>query len=318
MLNASAMSGKNCLITGGARGMGRETALALAAQGARVLLVDWQGEEGVRTRDAINARYGENRASFHYADLSSLCDVRRLCSEISEQIEHLDVLINNAGITYPEHRLNADGLDMHFAVCHLGQFALTLTLLPLLERAAPARVLVVSSEAHKSCRELQLDDLSLRQLWRGRALSHAAGFRAYAHAKLCNLLFMRELSERLAGTGISVNAVSPGFFVNTGIHREMRGIFKWGAAAVFGLLGLLGLNTAAKGARGHIHAASSPQLTGISGHYFEHCREKAMSPLVDDAQLRQRLWQLSEELSGCALPDKLAIYPTGFTQGEVS
>lgn len=291
------MQGRRVLITGGARGMGRVTAEALAAQGAEVLLVDWQGEEGARTRDLINRR-GAGKAEFLYCDLSSMAQVRALAQGLLQEGRALDVLLCNAGITYPELRLSPDGHEFHFAVCYLSHALLCQMLQPLLEQAAAGRIVLVSSEAHKSCKVLDFGDLDGRRHWRGRALSHAAGFRAYGQAKLCKILLMRELHERLRAQGsrVSVNAVSPGFFVNTGIHREMRGVFRWGSALVFGLGGLLGLSSPRKGARCQLWACSAPELEGVSGRYFEACREKAMSPLAADATLRAELWARSTTL----------------------
>lgn len=290
------MNGKLCLITGGARGMGRETAFALAERGARVALLDWAGEEGARTRDEINRRYGRGRASFYLCDLSDLDQCHSFAQRFRQEHDSLDVLINNAGITYPEYRVSPQGNEFHFAICHLAHFFLTSALLPMLEASAAGRIVVVSSEAHKSCESIDFDDLHCARYWKGKAISHTAAFRAYSHAKLCNILFMRELHERLQGSTVTVNAVSPGFFVNTGIHREMRGIFRFGSSLVFGAGQILGLNTPQKGARSHIYAASSAEVTGLSGCYFEQCREKAMSPEADNNELRKRLWTVSESL----------------------
>ena len=121
---------------------------------------------------------------------------------------------------------------------------------------------------------------------------------AYHRAKLCNIYMMQELSQRLAVDGITVNAVSPGYFVNTTIYRNMRGIFAAGAKLVFGIGALLGLNTPEKGARTHIFLASSPEVAGVSGKYFEHCKPKGMGPQSDNAAARARLWALTEEITG--------------------
>ena len=294
------MKGKRCVITGGARGMGRITAEAVAAQGAEVLLLDWQGEEGVRARDAINQRHGAGRAQFIYCDLSSLTQVRAVAQRLLDEGRAIDVLLCNAGITYPEFRLSEDGHEFHFAICHLAHYLLCRTLMPALEKSADPRIVLVSSEGHKACKAIDFDDLNGRRYWAGQPFSHAAGFGAYGHAKLCNLLTMRELHTRLraAGSRISVNAVSPGYFVNTGIHREMRGVFKWGSSLVFGLGSLLGLSTPQKGARCHLYACTAPELAGRSGLYLQACREQPMSPLVDDAALRSRLWDVSAQRVG--------------------
>lgn len=299
------MSGKTVLITGGARGMGRVTARALAAMGAQVIIADWEGEHGARTCAEINAD-GPGCAEFIFCNVSSMSSVRALAETVLARHAQLHVLINNAGITYPRRQLNDAGIEMHFATCHLGHFLLTHLLLERLKASArpgrQSRVLFISSEGHKACRGLDFDDLNNTAIWKGRAVNHAAAFMAYSRAKLANLHTMRELHSRLQDSGVTFNAVSPGYFVNTGIHREMQGIFKWGAQLVFGIGSLLGLSTAEKGARTHIYLASSPEVENISGRYFQNRREKLMSPQVDDKVERQRLWALSETLAGIDSP----------------
>ena len=292
------MQDKVCLITGAARGMGRVTALALAAQGARVIIVDWEGEEGTRTRDLINQRAGAPLAEFAWCDLSSLADVRRLAADVAARYPALHVLVNNAGITDPVRRLSVDGWEMHLATCHLGHFLLTHLLLPLLERGAPSRIVCISSEAHRAGPGLDFDDLNNGRIWKGAAFSNNAAFTAYHRAKLCNLYFTFGLAERLRGRGITVNAVSPGYFVNTTIYRNLRGIFRWGSWMVFGAGALLGLNTPERGARTHIHCASSPAVAGVSGEYFAYCKVATASALARDPVIRKRLWDWTATVTG--------------------
>lgn len=295
---ADDMRGKTCLITGGARGMGRVTARELARRGARVLLVDWEGEEGTRTRDLINRETGRPAAEFLYCDLSSLADVRRLAGEVHARTDALHVLVNNAGITDPVRRLSVDGYEMHLATCHLGHFLLTHLLLDLLKKSAPARIVCISSDAHKAGPGLDFDDLNNEKIWKGSEFSNGASFQAYHRAKLCNVYFVLELSRRLAGTGVTVNAVSPGYFVNTTIYRNLRGAFKWGSLVVFNLGSLLGLNTPEKGARTHIHCATAPELEGVTGKYFAYCREAKVAPIAEDEGIRHRLWDWTARVTG--------------------
>ncbi len=292
------LHGKICLITGGARGMGRVTALALARLGARIVIVDWEGEAGTRTRDEINALAGRRVADFLYCDLSSLAEVRRLAAEVKARYPALHVLVNNAGITDPVRRVSEDGWEMHVATCHLGHFLLTHLLLDLIERSAPARIVVISSDAHKAGPGVDLNDLNNEKIWKGRRVSNNAAFQAYHRAKLCNLYFTFELAERLKDTGVTVNAVSPGYFVNTSIYRNMRGLFRLGAQVVFGIGSLLGLNTPEKGARTHIYAASSPEIEGMTGKYLAYCREARTSELARDPEMRERIWAWSEQATG--------------------
>lgn len=295
------LSGKTCLITGGARGMGRVSAIALARMGADVIVVDWEGEEGTRTRDHINRITGRKAAEFLYCDLSSLDEVRVLAADVRTRYESLHVLMLNAGITDPVRRLSVDGWEMHLATCHLAHFLLTHLLLDLLIRSAPARIVSISSDAHKAGPGLDFDDLNNEKIWKGAELSNNASFQAYHRAKLCNVYFTLELAERLRGTGVTINAVSPGYFVNTTIYRNLRGAFKWGSYLVFGIGSVLGLNTPEKGARTHIYVASDPALEGVTGRYFAYCKEAQPSPVAQDAAIRRRLWDWTAEVTGVGM-----------------
>lgn len=295
---AQDMDGKTVLITGGARGMGRETALMLATRGAHVIIVDWEGEAGTRLRDEINS-LGLGSAEFRYCDMSSLAAVRELAAAVTDSHSRLDVLFCNAGITDPVYRVTPEGFEQHVATCHLAHFLLAHLLLDLLRRSAPARIIFISSEAHKAGDGLDFDDLNNAQLWSepGRASNNAA-FAAYHRAKLCNLYVMYEMAERLAGTGVTVNAISPGFFVNTSIYRNLTGVFMLGAKLVFGAGSLFGLNTPQRSARTYVWVATDPELAAVSGKYFEHLREKATGPLAQDRVARERLWAWSAAQTG--------------------
>lgn len=291
------MQGKTVLITGAARGMGSVTALALAKLGADLILVDWEGEEGTRTRDAINFETGRDAARFIYCDLSSMREVRQLAEQVKQDYQALHVLVNNAGITDPVRRLSPDGYEMHMATCHLAHFLLSHLLLDLLQASSPARIICISSDAHKAGPGLDFEDINNEKIWRGKAVSNNAAFQAYHRAKLCNIYFTRELAKQLEGSGVTVNAVSPGYFINTTIHRQMTGIFALVAKLVFGIGSLLGLNTPAKGARTHIWLASSPDAQELNGGYFENCKPKAISKLAQDPEIAAEIWRHSMKMT---------------------
>ncbi len=292
------LSGKTALITGGARGMGRVSALELAGMGAQVIIVDWEGEAGTRTRDAINTRTGRKAAEFIYCDLSSLEEVRALAADVLARYPALHILMCNAGITDPVRRVSVDGWELHVATCHLAHFLLTHLLLDLLKKSAPARIVSISSDAHKAGPGLDFDDLNNEKIWKGAPFSNGASFAAYHRAKLCNLYFTLELAERLKGSGVTINAVSPGYFVNTTIYRNLTGLVKWGSWLVFGLGALLRLNTPEKGARTHIYVATSPEIEGQSGKYFAYCKEAQPSPLALDPAIRRRIWAWTAQVTG--------------------
>ncbi len=290
------MQGKTVLITGGARGMGAVTAAELARQGASIILVDWEGECATRTRDAINADNKRAAVEFIYCDLSSLAQVRELAQTVKAKYKRLDVLINNAGITDPVRRTSVDGYEMHLATCHLAHFLLTYLLLDLLKASAPARIICISSDAHKAGPGLDVDDFNNEKIWGKHAVSNNAAFKAYHRGKICNIYLMQGLAERLKPHNITINAVSPGYFINTTIHRNMTGIFKLGGLLVFGFGTLFGLNTPAKGARSHIYLASSDEAGKFTGKYIEHCQEKPMGKPAYDEQARAKLWEQTEQL----------------------
>ena len=295
---AQNMQDKVVLITGGGRGMGREAALVLGQMGAHLILVDWEGEAGTRTRDQINAT-GPGRAEFRYCDMSSLEDVRRLATDVIAEHDRLDVLFNNAGITDPVRRTSVDGFEMHVATCHLGHFLLTNLLLDLLKASAPARIIMISSEAHKAGEGLDFADLNNEKLWKDHGKpSNAASFGAYHRAKLSNLYFMYELSPRLEGTGVTINAISPGFFVNTSIYRNLTGVFLFAAKIVFGFGTLFGLNTPQRSAKTYVWLATDPALETTTAKYFEHRKLKETSELAKEEAPRKQLWAWTAEQTG--------------------
>ncbi len=288
------MTGKVVLITGGARGMGRETARMLGAMGAHIIIVDWEGEHGTRLRDEINA--GPGSAEFRFCELTRFDAVRALAVDIIESHDRLDVLFCNAGITDPVRRVTPEGYEHHLVTCHLAHFLLTHLLLDLLKRSAPSRIIMISSEAHKAGEGLDFDDLNNELIWKDHNKpSNSGSFAAYHRAKLSNLYFMYELSGRLAGSGVTINALSPGFFVNTSIYRNLTGIFLLGAKIIFGTGSLFGWNTPQRSARTYVKLATDPELEQVSATYFEHEKVKQTSDLAREVEPRQQLWQWSVE-----------------------
>jgi retinol dehydrogenase-14 len=273
------MSGKTCLVTGATSGIGRETALRLAMLGATVIMAGRDPARGERAADDIRRRVPRAQVATVTADLSSLAQVRRLAEEVLARHDRLDVLVNNAGVISTGRRLTADGLETTFATNHLGPFLLTNLLRGLLVRSAPARVVTVSSAAHKQVRTIPWDDLP-------------GGAQAYPLSKLLNVLFTLELARRLAGTGVTANCLHPGF-VRTGLGREVTGVP--GAAVRLILRFRPGPAT---GAETPVYLASSPEAADVTGGYFVRRKPAEPSALAGDAQAAARLWTLSEELSG--------------------
>jgi retinol dehydrogenase 12 len=278
------MSGTTCLVTGATSGIGQETALRLAVLGARVIVVARDAGRGEMAAEKIRRRVQHAQVETMTADLSSLAQVRRLAGQVQARCDRLDVLVNNAAVISTRWQLTPDGLETTFATNHLGPFLLTSMLGELLERSAPARVVTVSSAAHRQVRTIPWDDLA-----RG---TQAAQGQAYPLSKLLNVLFTLELARRLAGTGVTANCLHPGF-VRTALGRDVTGVL--GAAVRLALRFRPGPAT---GAKTSVYLASSPEVAGVTGGYFVKCRHAQPSALARDTQAAARLWTLSEELTG--------------------
>jgi retinol dehydrogenase 12 len=282
------MSGRTCLVTGATGGIGRETALRLAALGATVVTVARDPLRGAAAADEIRQRVPGARIETLTADLSSLARVRQLAEEVLARYDRLDVLVNNAGVITTRPQLTVDGIETTVATNHLAPFLLTNLLRGRMEKSAPARVVTVASAVHKQIRAIPWDDLE-----RGLPDGHR---QAYPLSKLANVLFTVELAQRLAGTGVTANCLHPGF-VRTGLGREVTGLL--GAA----LRVVLRLRPGpASGAQTPVYLASSPEVADVTGGYFVKRRPAAPSALATDSAAAARLWTLSERLTGLA-PD---------------
>jgi NAD(P)-dependent dehydrogenase (short-subunit alcohol dehydrogenase family) len=277
------MNGKYCLVTGATHGIGTETARALATGGARVWV---HGRDLTRARavaEALRRDTGNPEVHAVQADFARLADIRRLAQELCAALPRLDVLINNAGMMSAARAQSAEGYDLTFAVYHLAPFLLTNLLLGKLQHSAPARIVVVASEAHRRA-TLDFDDLMNTKV--------AGLLPAYARSKLANILFVRALARRLADAAVTANALHPGF-VNSHLFHDH--------AALRVLLGTFGrpfMLTAAAGARTSIYLATSPQVQGLSGGYYARCRAVAPSAASQSDENAERLWQASARLTG--------------------
>jgi NAD(P)-dependent dehydrogenase (short-subunit alcohol dehydrogenase family) len=271
------------VVTGATSGIGKATATALARLGAQVVLVGRDRGRGEATAAEVAAA-GASPPRLEIADLACMAQVRALAGRLGA-LERIDVLVNNAGLMAGQRRVTADGFDEVFAVNHLAPFLLTSLLLGQLTAAAPARVITVTSGAHTGAR-LDLDDPQLERGW--------DGWRAYANSKLANILFTRELARRLEGTGVTANCAHPGV-VRTRFGREAR--LPMRAAVTLGRPFML---SPQRGASTIVYLATSPEVAGASGGYYVKRQRREPSAAARDDATAQRLWQLSEELTGLA------------------
>ena len=278
------MEGKLCVVTGATDGIGRVTARILAEKGAEVVLVGRNAAKGAEVCEAIHRSARNERVRFEQADLSSQAEIRALAARLAAGAAAIDVLVNNVGAMFTRRRESADGIEMTFALNHLGYFLLTGLLLESLKASASGRIVNVASQAHRSGR-IDLDDLQGTRRYRGMA--------AYCQSKLANILFTYRLAELLAGTPVTANCLHPGFVASR--FGQNNG---WLFAMVLKVAMRLSAIDVEAGARTSVHVATSADLAGISGRYFDKSREAASAPASRDEETGRRLWELSESLTG--------------------
>ncbi len=277
------MTEKICIVTGATSGIGKLAAFDLAAAGATVVLVCRNKDLGMQVMDEIAQKTGSKKIDLLIADLSSQSAIRQVAADFLAKYQKLHILVNNAGTAVGKRTLSPDGIEVTFAVNHLAYFLLTNLLLYRLKSSAPARVINVSSEAHRRV-QLDFDNLQGEKSF--------AGFKAYSITKLCNVLFTYELSSKLQGTGITANAMHPGF-LSTGIFREAPGFLKFLVKVTAG--------KPEKGAQAILHLATAPELEKVTGKYFKGMKETPSSRISYHRAAAERLWKISAELTGLSV-----------------
>jgi NAD(P)-dependent dehydrogenase (short-subunit alcohol dehydrogenase family) len=275
------MTGRTVLITGGTAGIGKATALGLAATGAHLAIT---GRDRGRAEDAAREIHaaGGGTVDVFVTDLSSQSEVRRLADEALKRLPRIDVLINNVGGYWNTRHVTADRLERTFALNHLAPFLLTNLLLDRLTQSAPARVVTVSSGA-QSTGQIDFDDLQGERSY--------SGARAYSQSKLANVLFTYELARRLSSTAVTANALHPGV-VRTSFGAEDPG----GVQRLFVPFVRPFMKSPARGAATSIYVASAPELEQVTGRYFVNSKPKRSSRRSYDEALAARLWQVSADL----------------------
>lgn len=282
---ASNLQGKTVLISGATNGIGKQSALELAKMGAQVVII---GRNKTKTEESLREiQSGSGNKDVHalIADLSSMAEVRRVAADFRKSYSRLDVLLNNAGAVFASRQETVDGYEMTFALNHLSYFLLTNLLLDMVKASAPSRIVNVSSDAHTSA-ALNFDDLQNKQSY------GMGGFRAYGQSKLMNIMFTYELARRLAGTGVTVNALHPGV-VNTGFGRNNKGLM----SIAMNVISLFTIKPE-DGAKTSVYLASSPEVEGVTGKYFDKCKAKQSTAVSYDEAAQKRLWTVSEQLTG--------------------
>lgn len=281
------MHGKTVLVTGATSGIGEVTARVLAQKGARVILVGRSAERGQAALGRIRLAYPESRVHLLLADLSVQSEIRKLADQVLEIAPKLDVLINNAGAFFFSRQESPDGIEMTWATNHLSYFLLTHLLLPTLYQAAEvtgdARIVTVASNMHKSGK-IRFNNLQ------GRGFYWGLG--AYAQSKLANVLFTFELARRLKNSGVTANALHPGF-----VATQIGSNNGWLINLVWKLSQRRAISIE-EGAKTSIYLATSPSVKGISGKYFIREKEASASDAAYDLVSAKKLWQISAEMAG--------------------
>jgi NAD(P)-dependent dehydrogenase (short-subunit alcohol dehydrogenase family) len=276
------MKEKFCIITGANSGIGYETALALAKEGAHVLMVSRSKTKGEAARAQVQSESGNPKVELMLCDFSSQADIRRFAGEVKSRFKKIDVLVNNVGAINPERTVTVDGLETTFATNHLGYFLITMLLVDELKAAPAARIVNVASEASRM-NVLELDAPNMETSY--------SPMRAYCQSKLMNIMFSNALARRLIGTAVTTNAMHPGG-VNTNFASEGGGVMGF-----FFRLAKPLMRTPQQGADTVIWLASAPELDGATGKYFQDRKELTPVGTALDETLQEKLWSLSETLT---------------------
>lgn len=276
--------GKTALVTGATSGIGFHTALGLARDGAHVILGGRDEERARKSVEVIRRETEAPRIDYLIADMSSMAGVRSFAEQVLNQYSRLDILVNNVGGLFLTRQISEDGYEKTFALNHLSYFLLTELLNDLLIASAPARIVNVSSTAHLRSR-INFEDLQSTRRYRAMT--------AYGQSKLANLLFTYELARRLADTGVTANALHPGF-VRTALGRKNANPV---LGALIWLVFRAGMS-AEYGARTSLLLAGLPGLEEVTGKYYSAGNQVRSSRSSYDKAAAAKLWDLSEELTG--------------------
>ncbi len=277
----TSMKGKRVLITGPTSGVGKEMALQLAALGAELILGCRDVKKGNQVAAEITRKFDSAKVAVMQVDTFSQESIREFAREFRRKYRRLDVLINNAALnrgTLPKVD-SVDGIELTFATNVVGYFLLTQELLDLLKKSAPARIINVASTYAS---DLDLDDLQFDR-------RKFESFKAYAQSKACDRLLTWALVRRLEGTGVTVNAMTPGLITETGLYRNAE------TQLVERLTQYSGGRTSAQGAETAVWLASDPGMQNVSGKFFEDREELPCE--FRNKKNEEKLWHICEELT---------------------
>jgi NAD(P)-dependent dehydrogenase (short-subunit alcohol dehydrogenase family) len=282
------MEGRTCLVTGATDGHGRAVANALALRGADLVILGRNPDKCRNVQREIAETTGGKAPDILLCDLANRSDVDRAADELLASGRSLHVLVNNAGLVNLDRRVNAEDLEMTFAVNYLSMFQLTLRLFERLRESAPARVVNISSDTYRIA-TLPLDDL---QLTRDYSVT-----KAYSRSKLAILHFTLELARRTAGSGVSVNAVDPGPVASNIAANNPGKLYSLARPMIRYLF-----PSPARAARTCLRVATEPALETASGGYYRSLKLREKPLKQPDPGLAAGLWEASTRLTGVDLP----------------
>ncbi|XP_029986642.1 retinol dehydrogenase 14a [Sphaeramia orbicularis] len=282
------LSGHTVIVTGANSGIGKATAAALVRLQARVILAcrDRSRAEAAIRDIRLETGAPESQLVFRQLDLACLASVRSFCRRIIQEEPRVDVLVNNAGVYQCPYTRTQDGFELQFGVNHLGHFLLTHLLLDLLKRSSPSRIVVVSSQLYKYG-VINFEDLNSEQSYDKAS--------AYSRSKLANLLFTCELGRRLEGSGVTVNALTPGI-VRTNLGRHVR--IPALAKPLVDLVSRGLFKSPEQGAQTVVYLVCSPDVDGVQGKCFADCKPQVLLDKATDLDVAGKLWDISEVMVG--------------------
>jgi len=277
------MKDKIVLITGSSSGIGLATAQKLAQMGCEVIVTGRSDEKLCSAIEQIKAKTSTAKLKYYTVDFASQKSIRALSEKIKNDYQKIDVLINNAGGFFTEFKLTEDNLETTIATNHFAYFLLTNLLLDLLKKSDYARIINVSSESHYNGK------INFESFGKDKNYSVRT---AYSQSKLANVLFTFELADRLKNTHVTVNCLHPGFVKTNLGNKGTKWYLTWAWTLATNILAI----NVEDGAKTSVYLASSDEVKGVTGRYFDKCREKAPNPLVDKKSLLNELWLVSEEM----------------------
>jgi retinol dehydrogenase-12 len=281
------MQGKVCIVTGANSGIGLVSARELAKLGARVVLGCRNEARGLEARDAIRRETGNQDVELILVDVGSIASLRAFSEQFHARYDRLDVLMNNAGLSLPTLQHSADGLEMMFAINHVGYHGMACLHADLLRKTPGARVVNVSSEGHRGG-TIQFDNLQCERSFNA--------VRQYCNTKLANVLFTRELARRFENDGITANCLHPGV-IRSGFAQDEPGWF----GTLVKLTSPFMLSTES-GAKTQLYLATSPEVADITGEYFLRRKVCRTTSAGRDMNVAAKLWNYTVERTGIDLP----------------